>query len=195
MHPLRKHIEHIVSLTDEEFDRIIAAFRERVLKKGQYLLLQGNQCNSDVFLLSGSLMQYYDDPKGNTHIVQFAFANWWIADWDSILRRTPSAYHIRALESSVVMEIDYERLKALFVEVPKMENYFRVIFQRGFAAQQRRIGWLQRTASERYQEFRLAYPDFEKSLSQAHVASFLGITRESLSRLKAKIQKASKNST
>lgn len=189
MHLLRTHIERVVSLTDEEFEVIAAAFRERTLKKGEYLLVRGNQCAGDAFLLSGSLMQSYDDAKGNTHVVQFAFANWWIADWDSILRKTPSVYDIRALETSLILEIDYARLNRLFKESPKIENYFRVIFQQGFAAQQRRIGWLQRPAHERYREFKAAYPDFEQKVSQAHIASFLGITRESLSRLKAKAYK------
>ncbi|MEO6286454.1 MAG: Crp/Fnr family transcriptional regulator [Dyadobacter sp.] len=186
MHPLRKHIEQVVSLTDEEFEVILTTCRKRVLKKNQYLLLEGNQCTSDFFVLSGSLRQYYTDDKGKEHIVQFAVQNWWISDWDSILHQKPSFYNIDALEASEVLQFGYQQLEHLFEEVPKMERYFRIMLQRGFAAHQSRILWLQKPAKARYLEFISAYPHFEQRLSQSHIASFLGITRESLSRLKAK---------
>jgi len=184
MHPLRQNIERVVNLTDEEFALVEAAFIKKKLRKGQYILLEGNQCDSDYFVISGSLMQYYHDWKGKMHVVQFAFADWWISDWDSILRKSPSVYNISALEPSVIIEVKYEKLQALFGQVPKLETYFRVSFQKSFAAQQRRIGWLQRTDQERYEEFIGAYPNFEQTLSQSNIASFLGMTRESLSRLK-----------
>jgi len=184
MHPLRQNIERVVNLTDEEFALVEAAFIKKKLRKGQYILLEGNQCDSDYFVFSGSLMQYYHDWKGKMHVVQFAFADWWISDWDSILRKSPSVYNITALEPSVIIEVKYEKLQALFGQVPKLETYFRVSFQKSFAAQQRRIGWLQRTDQERYEEFIGAYANFEQTLSQSNIASFLGMTRESLSRLK-----------
>lgn len=186
MHPLRKHIEQVVPLTDEEFEMILSACRRRVLKRNQYLLLEGNQCTSDFFVLSGSLRQYYIDDTGKEHIVQFAVQDWWISDWDSILNQKPSSYNINALETSEVLQLGYEQMENLFVDVPKMERYFRVMLQRSFAAHQRRILWLQKPAKARYLEFISAYPHFEQKLSQSHIASFLGITRESLSRLKAK---------
>lgn len=184
MHPLRQNIERIVDLTDEEFVMIQAAFIEKKLRKGQYILLEGNQCYSDNFVISGSLMQYCYDWKGKMHVVQFAFADWWISDWDSILRKKPSVYNISALEPSVIIQINYEELQKLFRQIPKLETYFRISFQKSFAAQQRRIGWLQRNDQERYDEFIKAYPTFEQQLSQSNIASFLGMTRESLSRLK-----------
>lgn len=192
MHPLQKHIEQIVALTEEEFSLVLASFKQRKLKKGQYLLVEGETCTRDFFVLSGTLMQYATDDKGKMHVAQFALPNWWIADWDSILRKTPSIYNICTLEDAMVMQIDYEQLKTLFVKVPKIEVYFRVIFQHAFAAQQRRIGWLQLPANERYQQFISVYQDFELRFSQSYIASFLGITRESLSRLKSKAQQATK---
>lgn len=184
MYALRQHIGRVVDLTDEEFAWVQAAFTEKKLRKGQYILLEGNHCDSDYFVISGSLMQYYHDWKGKMHVVQFAFADWWISDWDSILRKSPSVYNISALEPSAVLQVNYEKLQALFKQLPKLETYFRVSFQKSFAAQQRRIGWLQRTDQERYEEFIEAYPNFEQKLSQSNIASFLGMTRESLSRLK-----------
>jgi CRP-like cAMP-binding protein len=186
MHPLRKHIEKVVLLTDEEFEVILSACRKRVLKKNQYLLIEGSQCTSDFFVLSGSLRQYYVDDKGKEHIVQFAIEHWWISDWDSILNQKPSFYNIEALEQSEVLQLGYEQLEHLFVDIPKMERYFRVMLQRSYAAHQSRILWMQKPAKVRYLEFISTYPHFEQRLSQSHIASFLGITRESLSRLKAK---------
>jgi CRP-like cAMP-binding protein len=185
IHPLRKHIEQIILLSDEEFATILAAFTIKTLKKGQFILLEENLCTRDCFILSGSLMQYWNDEAGKEHVIQFAFSNWWIADWASILDQKPSFYNIKALEESAVMLIEYSRLQQLFTTVPKIEAYFRTMFQQAFAAQQRRIGWLLLPAKERYHQFILTYPGFEQRMSQTHIASFLGITRESLSRLKA----------
>jgi len=192
MHPLQQHIEQIVKLSDEEFSLVLASFKTRKLKKGQFLLAEGDTCTRDFFVLSGTLMQYTTDAKGKMHVVQFALPNWWIADWDSILRKTPSIYHICTLEEAVVMQIEAEHLQQLFGLVPAIEVYFRVIFQHAFAAQQRRIGWLQLPASERYQQFISVYPAFELQFSQSYIASFLGITRESLSRLKSRALQSTK---
>lgn len=186
MEALHKHIQQVVALTDADFAQLKTAFEFKKIKKGHYLLQQGQLCLGDYFVLSGSLIQGWPDQKGKVYVVQFALKDWWIADWDSILRGQPSRYQIRALEDSTLLYISYTRLQDLFVQVPALERYFRVIFQQAFAAQQRRIGWLQLPALLRYREFIRAYPGLELILSQALIAAFLGITRESLSRLKAK---------
>lgn len=186
MEALRKHIQAVVPLTDAEFEKVAAAFELKKIKKGQYLLRQGEHCLGDYFVLSGSLVQSWVDAKGKLHVLQFALKDWWIADWDSILRGAPSRYQIYALQQASLLYISYTRLQELFVQVPALERYFRLIFQQAFAAQQRRIGWLQLPAWLRYQEFVQAYPGLELILSQALIAAFLGLTRESLSRLKSK---------
>ena len=185
MHPLRNHIEKIVSISDSDFEIVLGAFRLKNLNKGQYTLIEGNRCTGDMFVMKGSLMQFFIDLKGKQHITQFAFADWWIGDYDSMLREQPSLYNIVAVEASQVLQIDYQKLEELFTDVPAMERYFRIIFQQSFAVQQRRIGWMQLGVRDRYLEMLKTYPQLERRVSQTQIASFLGITRESLSRMKA----------
>jgi CRP-like cAMP-binding protein len=187
-HPLKAHINQIASLTDIQVAAILSAGRKRSLKKNQLLLHEGDRCHADFFVLDGCLRQYYIDEQGKEHVVQFAFADWWISDWHSILYQQPSSYYIEALDASQVLQFDYEVLQSLFQEVPPLAKYFMVIFQRSFAAQQRRILWMQKEAKKRYQEFHSIYGYLEQQLPQAQIASYLGITRESLSRIKKELR-------
>lgn len=184
MESLRNHIRQIVSLTGEEFDLIRSRAALRKIRKHQLLLQEGTVCTSDYFVVNGSFRQYYLDGKGKEHIVQFAFPDWWIGDWYSVMNHTPSEYNIEALEDSEYIQISKESLDALFASIPALEKYFRIMFQKAFVAQQRRITSLQKPAEERYKDFLAAYRHFEEKVSQAHIASYLGITRESLNRIK-----------
>lgn len=184
MESFLQHIRQVVPLTDEEFELIRSRSAVRKIKKQQFLLQEGTVCTSDFFVLKGSFRQYYLDEKGKEHIVQFAFANWWISDWYSILNHAPSEYNIEALEDSEYVQISKESLDFLFASIPLLEKYFRIMFQKAFAAQQRRITSLQKPAEERYKDFLNTYRHFEDEVSQAHIASYLGITRESLNRIK-----------
>jgi CRP-like cAMP-binding protein len=184
LHPLQQHITKFVAVSDQEFDLIVSHARKRTLKKNQLLLQAGDQCLSDFFILDGCVKQYYVDDNGREHVLQYAFPGWWISDWYSILHNKPSSYQIEALVSSEALQFNYNSLQELFHLIPKLERYFRIIFQYGFAAQQRRILWLQMPLKERYSEFILVYGYFEKVLSQTQIASYLGTTRESLSRLR-----------
>lgn len=180
---LRQHIDKTVNLSDREFEVIASRFKLKAVRKGQYLLQEGDVCNHDCFVVQGSLRQYYiyDNKE---RINQFAFENWWISDWHSMLNGSPSQFYIDALEISEVLQIDKESLNALFEEVPKFDKFFRIIFQKAFSAQQKRIACMQKSANERYEDFVSIYGHFEQRVSQVQIASYLGITRESLSRIK-----------
>lgn len=184
MHPLRTHISDKVSITEQEFALVLDAFKPRRLKKNQLLLEPGEICTADHFVVGGSLRQYYLDESGKEHVVQFAFDNWWVSDWSSILSKQPSLYSIEAMEASEVLVIEQVQLEILFKQIPALESYFRLIFQQAYAAHQRRILWLQKPALDRYRYFASVYGYFEQRLPQAQIASYLGLTRESFSRVK-----------
>ena len=184
MHILHKHIAQLVSMTNEEFDLILSHAKHRTLKKNQLLLEGGDISTSDFFILDGCVKQYHLDKGGQEHVLQYAFPGWWVGDWHSILNKNASAYHIEAIELTEALQFSVGSLDILFQQLPQLERYFRIIFQYGFAAQQRRILWLQMPLKERYKEFVQIYGYFEKMLSQREIASYLGTTRESLSRLK-----------
>jgi CRP-like cAMP-binding protein len=187
MHPLRKHIEKTVALTDDEFEKIISKFKNIKVRKHHFVLQEGNICNFDSFVINGSLRQYQVDKQGKVHVVEFAFRNNWIMGCNAIIAEKPSIYNIDALEHSEIIQIEKSNLENLFIEIPKLNKYFRKIFQSGFAVQQRRILFFQKTAEERYLNFIETYQHFEQKVSQVHIASYLGITRESLSRIKTQM--------
>jgi CRP-like cAMP-binding protein len=180
---LHQHIVKTIKLSESEFEQIAARFMPKSIRKGQYLLQEGDVCNHDYFVVKGALRQYYmHDNKERVN--QFAFKDWWISDWHSMLNRLPSLFFIDALEDSEVLQIDNGSLDALFEEVPKFDKFYRIIFQRAFSAQQKRIACMQKSAIERYEDFVSMYGHFEQHVSQTQIASYLGITRESLSRIK-----------
>ena len=184
MHILHTHISQLVSLTQDEFDFILAHGKRRKLKKNQLLLEAGNFSEYDFFILDGCVKQYHLDQDGEEHVLQYAFSGWWISDWFSIMNKCPSSYHIEAIILTEVLQFSVVNLEMLFGQLPQLDRYFRIIFQRAFAAQQRRILWLQLPLKDRYTEFVQVYGFFEKMLSQREIASYLGTTRGSLSRMK-----------
>lgn len=186
---LLKHIDQHVILSDQEKEILCAALIYRKYRRKQYLLQDGNICTHDYFVISGCLRQYEVSPNGKENTVQFAFENWWISDWNSMLHSQPSVYNIEAMESSEVFMIEKNELEKLYTQIPKLEIYFRKIFLNAFIALQKRILFQQKTAEERYLEFIKSYGWFEQRLSQQHIASFLGITRETLNRLKGQQHK------
>lgn len=180
---LREHVSRFVSLNDHEFNIVSSHFKHRTVRKKQYILQEGQICNADYYVLTGAMRQYYVH-EGRERITQFAFEDYWISDWYSILHQTPSQFNIDAIEDSEVLVIDKNSLDLVFEHIPKFEHYFRMIFQRAFAAQQHRISYMQKPAEECYADFATKYGHYEQRVSQAQIASFLGITRESLSRIK-----------
>ncbi|TCD28770.1 Crp/Fnr family transcriptional regulator [Pedobacter psychrodurus] len=180
---LRRNIENVVKLTDGEFDQIASRFTPKLIRKNQFLLEEQDKCKHDYFVIKGALRQYrMHDTK--EWVNQFAFEGWWISDWYSMLNNTPSDFYIDALENSEVLQVNKKALDSLFDQIVKFDKFYRVMFQRAFSAQQKRIAFMQKSAESRYEEFVSMYGRFETHVSQAQIASYLGITRESLSRIK-----------
>ncbi len=185
MHELLiKNFCRYISLTDEEKSRLPAFFQHKKIARKRYLLEEGSVCRADYFVIKGCLRQYEVDKDGRENVVQFALEDWWIADIYSMLTCTPSVYNIDALEDSEVLVLDTARQEQLFAEMPKMNIYWRIIMQNAFVALQRRVLFLQKPLEERYREFLAKYAYFEQRIPQHQIASYLGITRESLSRIR-----------
>lgn len=185
---LRTHIEKRVQLTDEEFDIIIKFFKPKKLRKKQFLLHEGEVCKNIGFVKSGCLREYTIDNKGSEHIIQFAIEDWWISDPNSFLSGLPSTYNIDALEDSEVLLLEKSARENLLDSCPKMERFFRILIEANFVATQRRISdSLSTTAEERYLKFIKTYPKLIEQVSQNHIASYLGITPQSLSRIRKEL--------
>jgi len=185
---IRKNIARHIQLEQEEFSYFTSLLKEKRLRKKQFLLEEGEVCSFECFVNSGCLRQYYLDDNAHEHILQFAISDWWIADQSSLLSGTPSRYFIDALEDSRILLLERACLEKLYADIPKFERFFRIAFQNSYVALQKRIlASISQTAEERYLHFCQNYPEIEQKVPQHQVASYLGISPESLSRLRKQL--------
>jgi len=185
---LRSHILKRIELTDEEFTRCTTFFIPKKLRKHQFLLHEGEVCRSYAFVVKGCLRSYSVDDKGEEHIVQFAIEDWWISEPYSALTGEPSEYNIDALEDSELLLLERSTEDKLLKEVPKFDRLFRLLLENRFVANQRRINaTLSTSAEERYLSFLKTYPAIAQRVPQSQIASYLGITPQSLSRIRKEL--------
>lgn len=175
-----------VRLTDEEAGVVQSLFTAKKFRRRQYILQEGDVARHETFILHGVTRTYEVDEKGQEHVVQFGLEDWWVGDLFSFLTGTPSHYNIDCLEDTGVLQITKQNLEALYERVPKMERHFRIIIQNAFIAATSRVASsLAKSAAERYDEFVAQYPQIEQRVPNHQIASYLGITPQSLSRIRA----------
>lgn len=185
---LKKHINNRVPLTDEEFNICIKFFNSKKLKKHQFLLNEGEICRYIGFVNSGCLRQYSIDNQGAEHIIQFAIEDWWVSDLHSFLSGFPATYNIDALQDSEVLLLDKSARDELLDACPKMERFFRLLIESNHVATNQRISdSLSASAEERYLKFIKTYPQLFEQVTQNQIASYLGITPQSLSRIRKEL--------
>ncbi len=185
-HLLRQQIEKIVKLTDEEFAFVLTHFTPRQFKRHQYVVQGGNAAPNDYFVLKGLLKSFYLDESGKMHILQFAMEDWWISDPQAYHNKTLATLNIDCLEDTSTLYISIDNREKLCADLKKMEYFFMKKTTAGYIALQRRIlSLMSKKADERYQQFISLYPSLLQRLPKALVASYLGISRETLSRISA----------
>jgi len=185
---LRQHIENRTHLTEDEFDIVKNYFVPRKLRKKQFLLNEGEVCRYIGFVNSGCMREYTIDSRGNEHIIQFAIEDWWVSDLNSFLSGEPAEYNIDALQDSEILLLEKSARDKLLDECPKMERFFRILIESNHVANHRRItDSLSTSAEEKYLKFIKTYPKLFELVSQNQIASYLGITPQSLSRIRKEL--------
>ncbi len=178
-------IREKVSLTQEEEKMVASFFTTKKLRKRTYLLQPGEVCKYTAFVSKGLLRSGVVDEKADDHILQFAIEGWWISDIYSFLTSEPSGYFIDTLEDSELLLLSKENNELLLEKVPKMERYFRILTQNAIIALQRRlIGSLSQSAEEKYLKLLSLYPQIVQRVHQHMIASYIGVTPETLSRIR-----------
>jgi CRP-like cAMP-binding protein len=181
---LREHFEKFITLNDAEFIYLLSHFSFKKVKRRRILLEQGDMVNNDYFVLSGCLKSYTVDDFGKEHILQFAFKDWWISDYQSYYKDTPAQLYIDCIEDAEVLTLTFANREKLCNEFHKIEHFFRKKSNFGYIALQNRIlSLLNNNIKERYEQLIILYPDLLERVPKQMVASYLGITRETLSRL------------
>ncbi len=182
---IQQYFEKFVSLTEEEFQIFYAELQLVKFNKKDHLLLEGELCYHEYFILSGLLRHYYTDLHGNEKIVQFGVENWWVTNVDSFINASPSQTNIQALEPMLVLRISKSKLEKVFDSIPKIERTFRIIAEKRLIALQRNAYFFMKTNSRnRYLHLVNAIPQLVQRVPQYMVASYLDITPEYLSELR-----------
>lgn len=160
----------------------------RKVKRRDYLLQAGEECNHFTFVVEGCLKLYHADQNGDLHNLQFATENEWIADYGSFYAEEKSELNIQALEPSDVLQIEKSDLFYLYGHFPVFDRNFRIIIENAFIEQQKRLlQTISSSAEERYLYFLKKYPNLYNRISNVQIASYIGVTPEFLSTIRKKI--------
>jgi CRP-like cAMP-binding protein len=187
---LIRNLSKYVTLTPEEIKVIQSLFVPKKFRKRQYIQQEGDVIRLETFVIKGLTRTYEVDDKGQEHVIHFGPEDWWVGDLYSFLTQTPSTYNIDCLEDTETLQISRDDLELLYERVPKMERHFRILVQHAFVATTRRLSSsLSKSAAERYEEFIKRYPHIEQRVPNHQIASYLGITPQSLSRIRASFNK------
>jgi CRP-like cAMP-binding protein len=174
-----------MEFSEEESVFITSLFHKETALKGDILIKAGEYAQTQYYIFEGCLRAYHIDLHGKEHTVQFGIADWWISDYTSFFSKNKSIMTIEVIQDAILYKISKYDKEKLCETIPKVERFFRIKLERAFASFQNRIlSNLSQTASERYLSFIKTYPNIEKSVKNYHIASYLGITTESLSRIR-----------
>ena len=187
---LREQVSRLIEISDDESPFCASLMVPKRIRRDAFLVQEGEVSRYMAFVTKGFLRSYTVDKKGEEHTVQFAAEGWWITDLYSFLAGKEGLYFIQALEDSDVLLIDRAAYEKLCETLPKFERYFRLLLQNNYIATHKRIvASISLSAEERYLQFLEDYPAIARRVAQRHLASYLGMTPEALSRIRSRIAK------
>lgn len=185
---LISHIQEKVAITTAEIELLKSFFSQKKLNKKEYLLQEGQICKDLTFVSKGILKSYILDDKGNERINLFAFEGWWISDFNSFLNEEKAYLSIDAIEESELLTISRENYEALTLKIPIMDRYFRILYQNSLVTKDQRLVISNNfTAEEKYLQLLESNPKITQKLSHSLIASYLGLSPETISRIRKKI--------
>ncbi|PRD47571.1 Crp/Fnr family transcriptional regulator [Sphingobacterium haloxyli] len=187
MHPLFQYINRYAIISEGDFSVFVDHFTEKKIRKKQLLLQEGTVCEHMAFIVKGSLRKYYIDEKGVDHTVDLYIENWWAGDRESFVKLTPSVYNIDAWQDCELLLISRENTLKLRNQCPAFNELLLKLDEHNTIATQRRItSSISATAKKRYEDFVDCHPYFIQRFPQHIIASYLGITKDTLSRVRKK---------
>ena len=190
MEDLINKIKLQIELSSKAEDYLLSIATEKNIQKGTTLILEGQVVNKIYYVKSGCLRSFCTDKEGKEHTLVFAIKDWWISDYIGIYKNNPSQLTVESLTDANVIEFNVKEFDEVHSLFPEFKTFRTQKLQRYvISLQQRVINQLKLSALERYELFLKQYPDIEKHTRNYHIASFLGITQTSLSRLRIEISK------
>lgn len=181
----------VPTLREAEIGFLLEGVRQKVVPKKEFLFREAAIHREIAFVAKGLFRSYYIDQKGKDITVQFTREGGYATHYYSFIRQIPSAYAIQCLEEATVLTLSYELIQTGYQKYPQLERYGRLIAEEVLVAQQQRIeGFIFKTAEQRYLEFMSSSPELYHRISLSHLASYLGIERPSLSRIRKRISES-----
>jgi CRP-like cAMP-binding protein len=184
---LFNHLEFISGekLTGNERDVITAAFHQKRMRKRQYFLQEGDVCKYMGFIVKGSARMFTVDDKGHEHIIRFGMESWWMSDHESLINLTPSPYYIQMLEDTELLTITFPTARELRNKSRCFDMTIQILDRQQTIAMQKRIhAAIGMSAEEKFSDLASAYPEFLERFPMSMIASYLGLSPETLSRIR-----------
>ncbi|RYD58613.1 MAG: Crp/Fnr family transcriptional regulator [Sphingobacteriales bacterium] len=182
---IKQFLKNRVEVSEQEADVFAQAFREKKLRRKQLVVQPGFLTKHRYYVVDGVLRSFITDDSGQETTIALAVKDWWITDYNSFIYQQPATLFVEALTNATVLQLSYEDEQKLKTANPKYETFFRIVAERGLAAQQRRIiTGLTQSAEQRYESFVERYPEFLHDIPQYILASYLGMSTEFLSRIR-----------
>jgi CRP-like cAMP-binding protein len=183
---LLNNIKRFVSFLPEDEEQLISILKTTRIKKRQFLDQPGFVSLYRNYVVKGAFRSFFLDNDGKDHTVQIAIEDWFVSDFYSYITQTPATLYVEALEDSTIFQMKYEDIEGLCTKNHRLSEYFRITTERAFAySRKRALSNLSKTAEERYLEFQERYPGIVQRVPQKIVASYLGISAEFLSKIRA----------
>lgn len=180
-------IQNLITLSPAEIELVKSLFKERVYKKGDFFLAEGQVCKQVGFVVKG-LMRYYINHDGEEKTYAFSKENDYVCNYESFLPQSPSSKIIQALEDCNMLVISHADLQALYANVREGERFGRMAIEKVFMQLLKDINsFYTETPELRYQRFIENHADLQQRVSQYHIASFVGVKPQSLSRIRKRI--------
>lgn len=181
---LKEHIAKTIALTDDQFDYFFSHFKSQSFKKGQVILAAGDTVEREYFVLDGCLKSFYINDDQKMFILQFAMPTWWTSDYNALYSGVKATIHVDCVTNAEVLYISNSDREKLCKEIHEVEHFFRWRTNRGYVASQKRLlSFMNNDAKHRYEELLAQYPALYNMVPKHLIAAYLGVSRETLSRL------------
>ncbi|AYL97913.1 Crp/Fnr family transcriptional regulator [Mucilaginibacter celer] len=181
---LKQHLAKTISLTDEQFAYVASHFKQQSYKKGQAIISEGDKVDHEYFVLSGCLKSFFINDDVKMYILQFAMPTWWASDYNALYNQTRATINLDCITDAEVLSISNADREKLCNELHPVEHFFRWRTNKGFVASQKRLlSFMNNDAKKRYEELMTLYPALYNMVPKHLIAAYLGVSRETLSRL------------
>ncbi|MCX8534370.1 Crp/Fnr family transcriptional regulator [Chryseobacterium luquanense] len=181
---LKNHIQKTINLSEDELEKACSFFSHEIFKKREFIINENDKVDDVYFIISGLVKLSFNDSEGKEHIISFAMEDWWETDYAAFYTQSKATQSLQCLENTEVFKLSFDAYQQLLTELPKMTDFFLKKAISGHISNQRRIlSLMTMSAKERYEQFLKSYPTLIQRLPKTILSAYLGLSRETLSRL------------